>query len=111
MDLRASLVKARELLTPTGAIAVVGVSANKTVREWVWTSSCVPAARLHCQTRNIGVVVTDPSGGSPRHPPHRRRHAAGASLRRALYYRYLLRWVKRLMVYKRCFPSKPLVSQ
>jgi 2-polyprenyl-3-methyl-5-hydroxy-6-metoxy-1,4-benzoquinol methylase len=33
MDLRASLVKARDLLTPTGEIAVVGCSANKTVRD------------------------------------------------------------------------------
>jgi 2-polyprenyl-3-methyl-5-hydroxy-6-metoxy-1,4-benzoquinol methylase len=96
MDLRPSLVKARDLLTPTGEIAVVGCAANKTVRDWVWGVMCVPAARLgswwHSETRDIGVVVTDPREGFD----DIRRVAddvlPGASLRRALYYRYLLRW-------------------
>lgn len=67
MDLRASLIKARDLLTPTGEIAVVGCSANKTVRDWVWSALCVPGVRigswLHSETRDIGVVVTDPQEG------------------------------------------------
>lgn len=96
MDLRASLVKARELLTPTGEIAVVGCAANKAVRDWVWSVTCVPAARigswLHSETRNIGVVVAEPREGLD----DIRRAAddvlPGASVRRALYYRYLLRW-------------------
>jgi 2-polyprenyl-3-methyl-5-hydroxy-6-metoxy-1,4-benzoquinol methylase len=46
MDLRASLVKARHLLTPTGEVAVVGISANKTVHDWVWSAMCVPAVRI-----------------------------------------------------------------
>jgi len=96
MDLRASLIKAREMLTPTGEIAVVGCSANKTVRDWVWSAMCVPAARfgswLHSETRNIGVVVTDPKEGLDdiRRTVH--EVLPGASLRRSLYYRYLLRW-------------------
>lgn len=64
MDLHTSLAKARSLLTPTGEIAVVGCAANKTVRDWVWSIVCVPAARigsrLHSETGDIGVVVTDP---------------------------------------------------
>jgi 2-polyprenyl-3-methyl-5-hydroxy-6-metoxy-1,4-benzoquinol methylase len=96
MDLRASLEKARDLLTPTGEIAVVGLSANKSVHDWVWAAICVPAARLgswwHSETRNVGVVVAD-----PRESIDEIRRIAGdvlpgASLRRALYYRYLLRW-------------------
>jgi 2-polyprenyl-3-methyl-5-hydroxy-6-metoxy-1,4-benzoquinol methylase len=96
MDLRAALVKARALLTPSGEIAVVGCSANKTVRDWVWSVMCVPAARLgswwHSETREVGVVATDPRAGLD----DIRRAAddvlPGASLRRALYYRYLMRW-------------------
>jgi 2-polyprenyl-3-methyl-5-hydroxy-6-metoxy-1,4-benzoquinol methylase len=96
MDLRAALVKARSLLTPAGEIAVVGCSANKTVRDWVWAVMCVPAARLgswwHSETRDVGVVVTDPCEGFD----DIRRVAddvmPGASVRRAIYYRYLLRW-------------------
>lgn len=75
MDLRASLVKAR---------------------DWFWAVAVVPAARLgswaHSETRDVGVVVTDPSEGID----DIRRAAddvlPGASVRRALYYRYLLRW-------------------
>ena len=96
MDLRASLVKARELLTPTGEIAVVGCSANKTVRDWVWSAMCVPAARvgswLHSETRNVGVVVADPQEGLDDIRRAVDDVLPGASLRRGLYYRYLMRW-------------------
>jgi hypothetical protein len=96
MDLRTSLVKARDLLTPTGEIVAVGCCANKTVRDWVWSAMCVPAARieslLHSETRNIGVVVKDPQESLD--DIHRTvdHVLPGASVRRALYYRYLLRW-------------------
>jgi 2-polyprenyl-3-methyl-5-hydroxy-6-metoxy-1,4-benzoquinol methylase len=66
MDLRASLIKARELLTPTGELAVVGCHANKTVRDWIWAADDV--------RRVVSEVLP------------------GASVRRGLYYRYLLRW-------------------
>ena len=99
MDLVTSLVKARELLKPTGEIAVVGCSANKTVRDWVWSAMCVPAARLgswlHSETRNIGVVVTDPQEGLDEIRRTVDDVLPGASVRRALYYRYLLRWRRR----------------
>ena len=96
MDLRPALVKARDLLTPSGEIAVVGCSANKTVRDWVWGAMSVPVARLgswwHSETRDVGVVVTDPREGLD----DIRRTAddvlPGATLRRAFYYRYLMRW-------------------
>jgi 2-polyprenyl-3-methyl-5-hydroxy-6-metoxy-1,4-benzoquinol methylase len=96
MDLHASLIKARDLLTPTGEIAVVGCSANKTARDWVWSVMCVPAARLgswlHSETRNIGVVVTDPQEGLDDIRRTVDDVLPRASVRRALYYRYLLRW-------------------
>jgi 2-polyprenyl-3-methyl-5-hydroxy-6-metoxy-1,4-benzoquinol methylase len=96
MDLHSSLVKAREMLTPTGEIAVVGCSANKTVRDWVWSAMCVPVARFgswrHAETRNIGVVVTDPKEGLDDIRRTTDEVLPGASVRRALYYRYLLRW-------------------
>jgi 2-polyprenyl-3-methyl-5-hydroxy-6-metoxy-1,4-benzoquinol methylase len=96
VDPRASLVKARDLLTPSGEIAVVGCAANKSVRDWFWAVAVVPAARfgswVHSETRDVGVVVTDPSQGFD----DIRRIAddvlPGSSIRRALYYRYLLRW-------------------
>jgi 2-polyprenyl-3-methyl-5-hydroxy-6-metoxy-1,4-benzoquinol methylase len=98
MDLRASLVKARDLLTPTGEIAAVGCSANKTVRDWVWSAMCVPAAPigswLHSETRNIGVFVQDPHEGLDDIRNMVDEVLPEASVRRALYYRYLLRWAR-----------------
>jgi 2-polyprenyl-3-methyl-5-hydroxy-6-metoxy-1,4-benzoquinol methylase len=96
MDLRSALTKARGMLTPTGEIAVVGLSANKSLSDWAWAAACVPAARigsrLHRETRDIGVVVTNPKENLS----EIRRTVAdvlpGASVRRALYYRYLMRW-------------------
>jgi hypothetical protein len=88
MDLRASLVKARDLSTPTGEIAVVGCAANKTVRDWVWSAMCVPAARigswLHSETRNIGVAFTDPQEGLDDIRRTVDQVLPGASVRRAL---------------------------
>ena len=96
MDSGSALAKARELLTPTGEIAVVGLSANKTVRDWLWAAVCLPVVRIadwrHAASADIGVVVTDPAEGLD----EIRRTAAevlpGAEVRRALYYRYLLRY-------------------
>jgi 2-polyprenyl-3-methyl-5-hydroxy-6-metoxy-1,4-benzoquinol methylase len=96
MDLRASLAKARDLLTPHGEIAVVGCSANKSVRDWVWAILCVPPARFgswwNSETRDVGVVVTDPREGLDDVRRVANDVLPGASVRRALYYRYLLRW-------------------
>ena len=96
MDLRSSLAKARDLLTPTGEIAVVGCSANRTVHDWVWAAMCVPAARigswLHSEMRNIGVVVREPQEGLDDIRQAVGEVLPGASVRRALHYRYLLRW-------------------
>ncbi|MDG4667826.1 class I SAM-dependent methyltransferase [Mycobacterium sp. 236(2023)] len=96
MGLRAALHKARELLRPSGEIAIVGLSANKTAADWVWAALCLPAvrigSRLHDETPDIGVVMTD-----PREDLREIRSVAGdvipgADVRRGLYYRYLLRW-------------------
>ena len=96
MELRESLTKARQLLRPSGEIAVVGLSANKTLGDWLWSAACLPAVRigsfLHAETRDIGVPVT-----AARESLDEIRHIVddvlpGAVVRRGLYYRYLLRW-------------------
>jgi hypothetical protein len=84
------------MLTPTGEIAVVGLSANKSLSDWVWSAACVPAARvgswLHAETRDVGVVVANPREGLGEIRRVVNEALPGASMRRALYYRYLLRW-------------------
>lgn len=96
LPLRDALLKARQILRPTGELAVVGLSANKSVADWVWSGLCLPAvragSRLHRETRNIGVPVAD-----PRESLAEIRQAAedvlpGVRIRRGLYYRYRLLW-------------------
>ncbi len=98
LDLREALTAAREMLRPGGDLAVVGLSANTTVADWLWSALCLPAVRLgsrwHRETRDIGVAVASPREGLA----DIRRVAAdvlpGAHIRRGLYYRYLMRWTK-----------------
>ncbi len=96
MDLRASLLKAREMLTSTGEIAVVGLSANKSTPDWLWALACFPAvsigSRLHRETPDVGVVMTDPLESLSEIRQTADEALPGATVRRALYYRYLLRW-------------------
>lgn len=96
MDLRAALLKARTLLRPSGQIAIVGLSANKTARDWLWSAVCLPAVRIasmaHRETRDVGVVVADPRENLDEIRAVADTVIPGADVRRALYYRYLLRW-------------------
>ena len=96
MDLRATLEKAKELVTPTGEIAVVGLSANKSAIDWLWAAACLPAVRvgslIHRETPDIGVVMTDPRDSLREIRRVADEVLPGATVRRALYYRYLLRW-------------------
>lgn len=98
MPLRAALLKARELLRPTGEIAVVGLSANTTVQDWLWSAAYLPAVRigswLHRETRDIGVAIAEPREGLGEIRRVADEVLHGAQVRRALYYRYLLRWQK-----------------
>lgn len=96
MDLRTTLVRARDLLTPSGEIAVVGLSANESAWDWVWSACCLPAVkvadRLHGDTPDIGVVLADPRESLRTIRRTVAEVLPGAEIRRALYYRYLLRW-------------------
>lgn len=96
MPLRPALERARGLLTPTGQLAVVGLSANTTVRDWLWSALCLPAvqigSRLHRETSDVGVRISEPREGLGEIRRVAGEVLPGASLRRALYYRYLLRW-------------------
>ena len=96
MDLRAALTKARQLLTPSGEIAVVGLSANKTALDWIWAGLSLPAvrvaSRLHRETPDVGLVMTDPHESLAEIRAVADDVIPAATVRRALYYRYLLRW-------------------
>nr|WP_156763268.1 class I SAM-dependent methyltransferase [Mycobacterium scrofulaceum] len=96
LPLRGTLQRAREMLRPAGELAVVGLSANKTVADWAWAALCTPAARagslLHRETRNIGVAVADPGESLQEIRGVAADVIPGAVIRRGLYYRYRLLW-------------------
>jgi 2-polyprenyl-3-methyl-5-hydroxy-6-metoxy-1,4-benzoquinol methylase len=96
MDLRTTLARARDMLTPSGEIAVVGLSANESAWDWVWSAVCVPvvkvAGRLHGETPDIGVVVAEPRESLRTIRRMTAEVLPGAVIRRKVYYRYLLRW-------------------
>ena len=52
------------MLRPGGELAIVDLSANKSIADWTWAGLCTPVARmgpwLHRETRNIGVLVAEP---------------------------------------------------
>jgi 2-polyprenyl-3-methyl-5-hydroxy-6-metoxy-1,4-benzoquinol methylase len=96
MDTAAALRKARALLKPGGEIAIVCLSANKSITDWAWSAACVPVVRvagwLHHETPNIGVPVTEPRESLAEIRAITGDLLPNAWIRRALYYRYLLRW-------------------
>jgi hypothetical protein len=96
MDLRTSLARARDLLAPSGEIAVVGLWANESAWDWVWSACCVPAVmvgdRLHRDTPDIGVTIAEPRESLRAIRRTTAEVLPGAVIRRKLYYRYLLRW-------------------
>ncbi len=98
MDLAAAIRKARSLLRPGGDLIIVGLSANQSAADWLVSVVRLPfvrlGSRIHHETRDIGVVGTDPHVSLGEIRELVRRELPGARIRRALYFRYLLRWRK-----------------
>lgn len=65
MDTAAALTKAAGLLRPGGKLLVVGLAANKTLADWIYSAAVLPAVRfgswLHQETPDIGVPTQPPA--------------------------------------------------
>ena len=90
----ASLHQVRQLLRPGGQFLVVGLSARKSVTDWVISALSVPVASigstLHRETRDIGVQVAQPRESLAEIRAAAAKILPGARIRRGVYYRYLL---------------------
>lgn len=98
LPLGETLQAAHDMLRPAGDLAVVGLSANRTIADWIWAGLCTLIACLgswlYHETRDIGVAVAEPSEGLSEIQRVARDILPGAVIRRGLYYRYRLLWRK-----------------
>jgi SAM-dependent methyltransferase len=96
LDLAAAILKARTLVCPGGELIIVGLAANKRPIDWIMSGLMLPFVRLgssmHHETRDVGVAAMEARESLGEIRATVQRELPGASVRRAFYYRYLLRW-------------------
>ena len=98
LPLAPALERMRDLVTPGGALRIVGLSANKSVRDWILSGLLLLPirlmSRLHGESGYPGMTTARPSESLA----EIRRTAAtvlpGSRVRRRFYYRYTLAWVR-----------------
>lgn len=98
MPLLASMARARDALRPGGVLLVVGLAANRSLGDWVWSGLRMPFAwlgsRFQREVRDIGVPVAIPEHSLSEIRAAAKQLLPGASIRSGLYFRYLLKWTK-----------------
>ena len=96
MPLADALGKARQALRPNGTLLVVGLSAKRSLGDWVVSGMKFPVAwcgsKLHQEKRDIGVPVMHPSQTLREIRTTARKLLPGVKIRHGIYYRYLLCW-------------------
>lgn len=102
MPLETALVRMAELLWPGGRLLVVGLSANKTIADWLLSALMVVPARvsgwLHREGTYRGMRVARPCESLDEIRAVAGERLPGALVRRRLYWRYSLEWTKPLAV-------------
>lgn len=100
MEQRAGIQRAVELLAPGGVLLVVGCARPEGAADWLLEGLRVIPAKigslLHGEKNGgtIGVPVQQPDLSLAQIDEIARIYLPGRSLRRGLYYRYLLSWIK-----------------
>jgi ubiquinone/menaquinone biosynthesis C-methylase UbiE len=98
LDLEGALRQSAVMLRPGGRLLVVGLSANKSVTDYVRSALLLLPVRLMSRVRHeirsVKVVAIPPEESFSEIELIARRLLPGVQLRRALYYRYVLDWTK-----------------
>ncbi|TMV43155.1 class I SAM-dependent methyltransferase [Paenibacillus mesophilus] len=98
MELRSALLKMRQVLAPGGRLLIVGLSADKSIMDFVISGLLVfpirVMDRLHGGMRDPGVRMADPIESLIEIRQVAHEVLPGAIIRRRFYYRYLLSWNK-----------------
>jgi 2-polyprenyl-3-methyl-5-hydroxy-6-metoxy-1,4-benzoquinol methylase len=98
LHLESALRRSAEMLRPGGRLLVVGLSANKSVADHVWSVLLLLPVRLmswiHHETRAVELVAIPPEESFSEIVLIARQLLPAVRLQRALYYRYVLDWTK-----------------
>lgn len=100
MPLEAALGRMADLLRPGGRLLVIGLSANRTVADWLLSALTAVPARvsgwLHHEGTYQGMRVARPRESLEEIRAVAGELLPGALVRRRLYWRYSLEWTKPL---------------
>lgn len=98
LPLVAGLQRLGELVAPGGELRVVGLSANKTIADWVVSAALLApirlASALHGESDYPGMTTARPHESLTDIRRTAARILPGSHVRRRLYYRYTLSWHK-----------------
>lgn len=98
MDLQVALLKMRDFVAPGGRILVIGLSADKSVVDFLISGLVVLPIRLmdrfHGGVKDIKFRIADPNESLAEIRKVARDILPGAVIRRRFYYRYSLKWTK-----------------
>jgi len=98
MDTRCALIKAKNMLRPDGQILVVGLARNSSLMDWAISGALLPVVKissyLYKETHDPNMRTAAPTLSLRDIRNIANDVLPGAHIRRALYYRYLLRWTK-----------------
>lgn len=98
MEFENAILRVKSLLRPGGKLIVVGLSANRSIGDWVLSRALFPAvrlmSRLHGEVREIHVVTKVPSQSLREIKVIAGHLLPNCKIKRGLYYRYILSWTK-----------------
>lgn len=96
MELRAALLKMRQVLAPNGKILIIGLAADKSIKDLIISGLLLFPIRymdrLHGGMQDIGVRIADPKESLGEIRKVAQEVLPGAIIRRRFYYRYSLTW-------------------
>jgi len=98
LDFEEAVSRMCSLLRPGGKLIVIGLSANRTIGDWVLSGAALPVVhpmgRIHGEHRDIRVVTRAPTQTLREIREGASRLLPGCKIKRGLYYRYILLWTK-----------------
>ncbi len=98
MELKAVLLQIREVLAPGGRVLIIGLAADKSMKDLLISGLSVLPIRimdkLHGGMQDIGVRIAEPKESLSEIRRAAQELLPGVKLRRRFYYRYSLSWDK-----------------